>query len=152
LSAKLRDVDHGADALLKRTQAAASRKLVKVGVFAGEARNDDEVTNVDVAAFAEFGTSMAPARPWLSGWYDEELAENREALSRIGQAVIKGKLASVDAGLERFGLLARGRIQLRIKAGIGPPNTPRTVAAKGSSTPLIDSGQFWGSISYQVEK
>jgi len=151
--ARLREKDNGAAALLKRMAAAAQRQGVSLGVFEGEApRKDDEVTNLDVAAFAEFGTATSEPRPWLSGWYDEEEARNRAALRKIGEAVIKGVIPSVNVGLDRFGLLGRGDIQQRIRAGIPPPNADVTVALKGSSTPLIDSGQFWSSVTHKLER
>jgi hypothetical protein len=44
-----------------------------------------------------------------------------------------------------------GVIKQRIANGIAPPNSPYTIARKGSSKPLIDTGQLRNSITYQVE-
>lgn len=147
-----RDNDRGAAALIKRMQAAARKKGVRVGVFAGDAQAEGELTTTDVAGFAEFGTADAPARPWLAPWVDENVTANKQRLRQIGEAVLRGELPSVEVGLARFGLFAAGSMQQRIRHGIPPPNAPSTIEKKGSSTPLIDTGQFWSSITFQVDE
>lgn len=54
--------------------------------------------------------------------------------------------------LERVGLWAQGSIQQRISDGIPPPNAESTIRRKGSSTPLIDTGQLRTSIKYRVKR
>ena len=52
--------------------------------------------------------------------------------------------------LERVGLLTAARIQQEITDLRQPPNSPATIAAKGSSNPLIDTGKLRQSVSYEV--
>jgi hypothetical protein len=66
------------------------------------------------------------------------------------RTVIEGKRTS-DQVLEILGQRAVGQIQERIASGIAPANAPSTVAKKGSSTPLIDTGVLRSSITYQVK-
>jgi hypothetical protein len=35
---------------------------------------------------------------------------------------------------------------------MSPPNSPVTVALKGSSKPLIDSGELRGAVTYKVDQ
>jgi hypothetical protein len=35
---------------------------------------------------------------------------------------------------------------------MSPPNSPVTVALKGSSKPLIDSGEMRGAVTYKVDQ
>ena len=41
-------------------------------------------------------------------------------------------------------------IVLKIKSDIPPPNAPSTIKAKGSSHTLIDTGNMWESVDYQI--
>jgi hypothetical protein len=150
--AKISDRDNGARALVKRVKDARKGAVVTVGIHEaeGSAAHGDDVTLADVASFAEFGLGN-PQRSFLRDWFDENEAENRERLRKIGQAVIDGKVASVEQGLDRFGLFAVGSIQQRISAGIAPPNAESTIAAKGSSVPLIDLGTLRAFITHKVE-
>jgi hypothetical protein len=52
--------------------------------------------------------------------------------------------------MKLIGMRVVGDIQDRISDGIPPPNSPITIARKGSSKPLIDSGQLRQSISFEV--
>lgn len=109
-------------------------------------------TVAEVAMFNEFGLGV-PQRSFVRAWADENEAENRENLRKIGQAVVKGKLpGGPKQGLERFGLLAQGGIQKRMADGVPPPNAPSTVAQKKSSKPLIAGGQLRSSVTYKVFK
>jgi hypothetical protein len=151
---KVRDTDKGYKALIARIRDARSLKTVTVGVHdaEGSAPHGDEVTNLDVAAFAEFGTVTEPPRSFLRAWADEREAELRERMRKIGEAIYKGKLASVAIGLDRFGLLAVADIQGRIVDGIPPELAQSTIDRKGSSTPLIDTGQLKSSIVHRVSE
>jgi hypothetical protein len=63
--------------------------------------------------------------------------------------VLLGRL-SEDAALGLLGTKAVGEIQKRMARGIKPDNAPSTIAAKGSSTPLIDTGRLRQSVTYAV--
>lgn len=75
---------------------------------------------------------------------------------KIG-ALAKGLQSKVFAGemetkqaLETLGLYVKGLIQSRISKGIGPPLKAATIRRKGSSKPLIDTGQLRASIDSKV--
>lgn len=145
--------DNGANALLKRMRASKGPIAVTVGVHAEEGNAPHgEATNLDVAAFHEFGTEHIPRRSFIADWADENEEKNRERLRKIGEAIVSGTVPSVEVGLERFGVLAVADVQKRIVGGIDPPLSDVTIERKGSSTPLIDTGQLRSSVTYRVEK
>ncbi|MEM8168046.1 hypothetical protein Q4R38_18910, partial [Morganella morganii] len=43
-----------------------------------------------------------------------------------------------------------GEVKRKIQSGINPELDPKTVARKGSSKPLIDTGNLLQSITYEV--
>ncbi len=98
------------------------------------------------AAYNEFGTEDVPERPFLtqsaSRWRDEEI------LSDAVDEIFAGR--SADQALERAGARAVGVVQETITEGGFVPNAPATVAAKGSSTPLVDTGAMRQGVAYEV--
>jgi hypothetical protein len=151
VTTRIRDTDKGLKALMKRMQAGGASVTVGVHEAEGSApEGNDGTTVLDVALFNEFGTEDIPARSFIAGWSDENAAENRERLRKIGEAVVAGKLPSIEQGLDRFGLVSAAGAQARIVAGIEPENAPLTIARKGSSTPLVDTGVLKSAITHQV--
>lgn len=147
-AARIRDKDKGA----RRVTRALGRGRVytEVGIIGANADKTEAegITVADVATWAEFGLGQ-PRRSWLRDWVDQHEAEIRERIGKEIRAVIEGKRTKKQA-LARVGVWAVGQIQLRIANHIPPPNAPLTIARKGSSTPLIDKGQFRSSITSRV--
>lgn len=153
MNARIRDTDNGYKALLARLLKASKGTTLTVGVHEAEGAEIDEggdATVLDVATFNEFGTESIPRRSFIADWADENADQHREMIRKSMAAVAKGQLPSVEVALERLGLQFVGEVQRRIKAGISPDNAPETIAAKGSSLPLVDSGQLFTSITSQV--
>lgn len=157
MATKVTDRDKGYRALMERLKAHGA--TVTVGVHENEGGKTDGdgtgpagPTVLDVAKWNEFGTPTSPPRSFLAGWADERQKENEADMRKVGEAVIKGKIPSIDVGLERLGLKWVGDVKARIKAHIPPPNAESTIAKKGSSTPLIASSQLFNSILHKVEK
>lgn len=116
---------------------AAGRKYPKGGPSVAE-----------IAAWNHFGTDRIPARPVLSLALDGRTTEVKAMSERIAKGVYDGK--SVSLLLRALGEWCRNRVISFINAGTPPPNAPSTVARKGSSTPLIDTGVLKGSVGYEV--
>ena len=51
---------------------------------------------------------------------------------------------------ERCGVVGQGVLQRQIVLLKEPPNAPATIALKGSSNPLLDTGVLLGSATYRV--
>lgn len=157
MAVKVRDVDHGYAALVRRVFDLAKPRI-EVGILGAEATaakkghdgQDEPVTLLDVATWMEFGTDDIPERSFLRAYFDEHEAEIHARLGRLTKQVVMGKLTKAQA-LEQIGLYVVGEIQKRIAAGIEPENAASTIARKGSSTPLVDTGQLRQGISYRVK-
>lgn len=155
MSAVVRDVDHGYGALLARVRDAAGKATgVLVGVQGAEAAaldGDSALTVAEVASFHEFGLGNNPERSWLRGWFDENEVPNTDLLRRAAAAaLVEGKM-SAEQALGILGAKFVGDIQARIASSIPPPNAPETIARKGSSTTLVDTGQLRSSITSKIE-
>ena len=115
-------------------------------------RAGGEIDNVALAVIHEFGVPQKniPSRPFLRSTFDAKKTEWNALLSRMALGVLRGKL-TVEQALGLLGQRASADVKLRITTGNNfVPNAPRTIAAKGSSRPLIDTGRLVNSISYQV--
>ena len=53
--------------------------------------------------------------------------------------------------LNKLGILAQGDIQAEITSLMTPALSPRTIRAKGSSKPLIDTGAMRQAVTWMVE-
>lgn len=150
----VKDRDNGYRALMASAAAAGKGGSLSVGILEKDASQAAEgakggITLGDVATWNEFGMGV-PERSFIRGWFDETSDANRKTFTQLWQRVLKGQLTPARA-FELLGLRFQGDVQKRIVAGIAPPNSPRTIALKGSSTPLVDTGQLKSAISYQVE-
>ena len=151
---RITDRDKGWKALMRRAQKAARGRAVTVGVHSGEGgapAGGGSLSVADVATIHEYGLGNSPERSFVRAFADEKRDEANEVEAKLVGAAIMGKGGSIDDALERFGTWLVGMMQKRIRAGIQPGNAPATEAAKGSSTPLIDTGQLVSSITYKVE-
>ena len=150
--ASVSDKDNGYRRLMRRATAGKS-PTVKVGVFGELASAVHEgksvITIGELAEMFEFGTGGQEERSWLRAYVDENNARIVKMIARLGEQVIKGTITEAQA-MDLLGLKIVGEIQQRISAGIAPPNADSTIRRKGSSVPLIDHGQFRGSITHQV--
>lgn len=138
------------DSLMARLRNALrgqrGRSQVKVGFPAGRVPGDI----IERAIYNEFGTTRIPERPFMRN----AMIDNRgkyEALMRAdGARILKGQL-TVEGALNRLGLMAVGDIKDSIGSNVPPPNAPSTVARKGSSRTLIDTGNMRQAVTFVVE-
>ena len=62
------------------------------------------------------------------------------------------KRATLPQLLNTLGAKAAADVKNTIRQGIPPPNSPETIRRKGSSRPLIDTGQLINAITWIVER
>lgn len=103
-----------------------------------------------VAAIHEFGTTTIPARPFMRPTLTEKRPAWMKLLENGAREVLRGN-QSASAVLELVALKAAGDIRKTIASITSPPLSPITVARKGNSKPLIDTGQMFQSITGVVE-
>jgi len=143
------DIDRGWKGI-KRQVKIANGSHTKVGVQQGEIREDG--TNlVTVAAANEFGVpGHIPARPFIRSTRDGQAT----GVDRKGDRGIRSIFSGNDTTKSFLGKLGEwfeAKVKKKIVDLREPPNAPSTIARKGSSNPLIDTGQLRASIRH-VEK
>ena len=148
--------DTGATALEARLRRATGAR-VRVGVLeeatkteSGEGETRAPLTLLEVAALHEFGAPGAgiPQRSFIRAGVDENLERIQTIQRTLGRQVLGG--IELPVALDRLGAKVAAMLQNRISAGIEPPNSPETIERKGSSKPLVDTGQLKASITWLV--
>lgn len=143
-------------ALKKLTQQFEREEMqILVGVPEGAGSYDSEggqqLTIATIAAVNEFGTAdgRIPARPFLSTAIEEGAPKFVRTVELGLPKVLSGE-QPMSWLMHRVGNIAKGEVQQKITDIKNPPNAPATIAKKGSSNPLIDTGALRNSIDYLI--
>lgn len=147
---RITDRDRGYKSLVRRI-GKMSRKaaILTVGIH-DDAGSTGGLSVAAVGGFHEFGMGNNPERSFLRSWFDEKEADIADMMTKAEVGVYKGTTTQEQA-LERLGLRFVGEVQAKIVGGIPPANDPATIARKGSSTPLIDTGHLKSAIKHKVK-
>lgn len=171
-----RVVDHGFKEIQKRWVNHDNTIAAAIGIFGeaasqgkkgvgpdGEEIFDPEVTNVLIAAVHEFGTAdgHVPSRSWMRTYMDENADRLRGIARQLQAQWLEGKITHEQA-LGRLAAKMVGEMQARIARGLEPELADSTIARrrgprKGHKgprkiTPLVDTGQFRASISWEIRR
>ena len=153
--------------LVRELQYLASHQ-VEIGIFA-DASRDGAVPMLVIAAANEFGAKIPkrqarfedpddenpggwviiPERSYLRAWFDENVDALQATMERLIGQVVEGKISG-RAALETIGGYVVTHVQAYMVDLKTPPNAPSTIRRKGSSNPLIDTGQLKDSITWKV--
>lgn len=151
--ARVTDRDRGYRA---RVAALREKFHARVGILADAPKKEHDgeagaLTLVEVAVLHEFGAPAAhiPQRSFIRATVDEKAAELRALQLKLAERVFKGALA-MRVAAEQLGLKLKGFIQLRMARNIPPPLAAETIARKGSSVALIDTGQMHSAVTSAV--
>ena len=145
----VKDKDRGMARLIADLKRPGPK--IAVGVFSdGPGREGGGPNNLEVATWNEFGTSRIPERSFIRATYDGERDRLEAAMRRVGELAVAGKDA-VQL-LTAFGQFAVGLIRKKISDGVPPPNAQSTIDRKGSSKPLVDTGQLRKAVTARVFK
>lgn len=120
---------------------------VNVGVLGG-----GEIA--DIAAIHEFGAPGAGIikRSFIRFTMKDREKDIAKVLTKVGTAVLKDTM-TVERALDVLGLWVQGAIKRSItKKLIVQQLKPGTIAAKGSTTALLDTGQLMNAITWKVVK
>lgn len=149
MASKVEDRDNGYAKMIADLDALGHLEIT-IGVHAEEGAGDEGngLTVAEVAEANEFGLGV-PARPAITGWADENAETFPTRMREESEAALRAR-ASPAQRLDALAQVGAGEIQAKIAGGVPPPNAPSTIARKGSSTPLIDKGQFRSSIRGKV--
>ncbi len=157
----------------RMTAIAEREPYVKVGVLASkggdETDSDGGPTMVELLAIHEYGALVnvgersrvsdrkvlpaaevvIPERAPLRRTFAANRAEMAKLTAPLAKAVMLGKM-SIDRALGLLGAWGVSEVRKTIAAGLPPPNAPSTIARKGSSTPLEDTGRLVGALAFEV--
>lgn len=135
---------------------------VKVGILGDNAaRQEGELNNAEIGFTNEFGKMTGypkiPARSFLRMPLKTRLADKIKEKKSLSGKELENAMANgkTEEFARKVGLVAEEVIQEAFATnGFGEwaPNAPMTVELKGSSSPLIDTGQLRRSISSKVIK
>lgn len=119
---------------------------MKVGFPSG--LTDGDVINR--AIWNHYGTSRGiPSRPFLTNAMRSNRRKYLEAMRNSASKILTGEL-TLNQFLNKLGALAQGDVQMEITNLRFPPNAPSTIKAKGSSNPLIDTGEMRSAVTWKV--
>ena len=123
---------------------------VKIGIMGDESAEGTSV--IDYAIYNEFGTKYIPARPFMGTTADNYRDAAYKYTERLVGGLIDGKYVNANQVLTYLGMWYQAKVQLTIRQAKrwAEPDAPATIKAKGSSSPLIDTGRMIGAIRYEV--
>lgn len=144
--------------LLKKVRGVGDSH-VKVGVLGakGEARaqgSDEGLTVAQLAAIHEYGAPSRniPQRSFIRRPFEENPGDLAAMTAKVARQFMRGEMSLVKA-LNVLGLWGSQQIKNRVlQQVIPPPNRPSTVKAKGSSRPLVDTGQMINAVTWEVKE
>lgn len=119
---------------------------ITVGIHESEgAAGHDGLTNAELGAIHEFGTSEIPQRSFIRTYIDEHEDEINAWLSEAADEILAGADPQQEA--DRIALQLESGVKERILNGIPPELAEATKKRRGdSAVPLIDTSQMLGSI------
>lgn len=146
------------DGVWKKLLAKAhelDKSYVKVGVLAskggGAAHGEDNISLIEIAAIHEFGNGHVPERSFIrSTFYVRRVNALATMVAKLAKAIVTEGMTPKKA-LSLLGQWAASEVKETItEIDIPPPLADSTIMAKGSSKPLVDTGQLKNSITYEV--
>lgn len=142
---------HALAGLLDKCKELAKRQIA-CGYPAGKAQAYPDGTPVASVAAAHVYGNGVPVRNFMAYAKPGILHVTRPILAEAAKQVVQGDASAVDALQNAAGLAAVGEIKNAIVQGDYEPNSPVTIALKGSSKPLIDTSHMLQSTTYVVRE
>lgn len=151
----VRDVDKGWKRVMATVEKLAkTQPTLAVGIVGTDKHSGSSLSVAEIGTIHEFGTKRIPQRSFLRRTLDRNRVAYNAALSgAVYISITDAAKQRPDVTLSNFkklGMRIVGEIQREIARGIPPPLAESTIARKGSSKPLIDTGQLRRSITYVI--
>lgn len=109
------------------------------------AHYDDGSSIVDVAIYNNFGTRGVPRRAFMELASKSMQPKYNKMMKEALPDINSGKI-TVEAVLKKAAKMGEDEVRKSIAGGQCAPNAPSTIARKGSSQPLIDSGDMYNHV------
>ena len=140
---------------LKDLKKAMKSVRILVGLPKGTPTNEDYqgLTVIEVGAANEFGvpSKNIPARSFIREPLFKNEAKFKKLAQTIGVSILDGS-NSFDVGVNKKGVWGVKTIQDSFTNNNWEPLKQRTIKAKGSSNPLLDTGNLRQSITWEIAK
>lgn len=137
--------------MMERLLNEIKDKTVMVGYNGTSGTEEDGTSIAYIAAWNEFGTIHIPSRPFMR----DTVKNRKDEITKKAQRALWAEFArggSAESVLNKIGIITKSALQREIRDGEFVPNAPETIARKGSSKPLIDTGRMRQSIIYEIRK
>lgn len=127
-----------------------AKKIEKRAVYVGypASAGGEMVMRASVHQFGSIERNIPP-RPFLSEGVKNGEERYKDIAKRRMSPVLLGKV-SVEDYHKLVGTTATAEVKKYIREGDFAPLSPMTIKRKGSSKPLIDTGQMRNTVTYEV--
>lgn len=127
-----------------------ARKLGKKSVYVGypASAGGEMVMRAAVHQFGSIERNIPP-RPFLDKGVEKGSDKYKKLAKSRMKPILQGRL-SVDNYYKLAGQIATAEVKKYIREGDFVPLSPMTIKRKGSSKPLIDTGQMRNTVTYEV--
>lgn len=100
----------------------------------------------------QFKGHTIPSRPFMRSYYDENLKKIGDFAERQFLMLLTTDSGSVDQVFNAIGLFVQNGVKNRIRTSKSwaVPNSPFTIAKKGSDKPLVDHGIMINSVTFDL--
>lgn len=136
----------------KNLQKLANKKVVcgfpKGKLNAPHYENGESI--IDVAIMNNYGYGV-PRRDFMTPASKRWNESCNQTAEDLGEDLILGKI-NADATLKKMGEDGAEIIREEIIKLNSPPNSPYTIALKGSDNPLVDSGDMSKAATYELRE
>lgn len=134
-----------------RARVNAQHSKVNVGIPAGSTEADGTPVAL-IAAVHEYGAPEKgiPERSFLRSSIRENRAKYIQ-MNRNNLVAVLNRSMSMERALGLLGEAAAGDVKAKITSGNFQALKSQTIRRKGSSRPLVDTGQLRQSISWEIE-
>lgn len=136
---------------IQREIKKLQKSVTLVGLFGGGGDPGDNIAAR--GAVQEFGSKRwkdSRGRPFMRQAFDSNKSDIEKAVAKEYDRILKQK-STARRMLRRVGVLHEGQIKQEITSGSFRPLAESTIRAKGSSRPLIDTGQMRGAIQHKEQ-
>ena len=133
---------------IKRKMDFLDGKEIRAGVLPSAGNGKKGVPIAEYATYNEYGTEKIPSRPFMATSADENKGWNAP-VKRAISGIIDG--AEVISQMNTVGEKMKTDIKKNIGTYRFKPLKPATVKKKGHDIQLIDSGDLYDAIDYEVK-
>lgn len=148
MAARVKDIDRGWKKIVRNVKSLRN-KVIEVGIYGNGGDASDNLA--ERAAVQEYGTrdGRIPSRPFMRQTFDNHKRKLSAVIQRHYDLVVTAK-KTPKAFLNHVGRFWTSRVKAQITRGSFEDLSIVTIRRKGSSKPLIDTGEMRRAIMYKV--